>query len=216
MVWAGAIAHRSRDNSTRFIEVIAVPSLRDACHRSSLLNWFSLKGRQPIEFMPPMIKRPPLPSEDKRWRIVNGTMRRNGFARDALIETLHTVQESFGYLDRPALRFVADSLRVPLSQAYGVATFYHFFTMKPPGEHTCLICLGTACYIKGAATLLGAAEELLGIKAGETTPDRRTSLITARCIGTCSLAPAVVMDGETIGNMETASLRKRLEGWKPS
>jgi bidirectional [NiFe] hydrogenase diaphorase subunit len=166
--------------------------------------------------MPPTIKRPLLPSEDKRWRIVNGTMRKHGFARDALIETLHTVQESFGYLDKPGLRFVADSLRVPLSQAYGVATFYHFFTMKPPGEHTCLICLGTACYIKGATTLLGEAEALLGIKAGETTADRRTSLITARCIGSCSLAPAVVMDGETVGNMETARLRKRLEGWKPS
>jgi bidirectional [NiFe] hydrogenase diaphorase subunit len=166
--------------------------------------------------MPATIKRPALPSEDKRWRIVNGTMRKHGFARDALIETLHTVQESFGYLDKPGLRFVADSLRVPLSQAYGVATFYHFFTMKPPGEHTCLVCLGTACYIKGAAMLLDEAEALLGIKAGETTPDRRTSLITARCIGSCSLAPAVVMDGETMGNMEAASLRKRLEGWKPS
>jgi bidirectional [NiFe] hydrogenase diaphorase subunit len=85
--------------------------------------------------MPLTSKKPPLPSEDKRWRIVNGTMRRHGYARDALIETLHTVQESFGFLDKVSLRFVADSLRVPLSQAYGVATFYHFFTMKPPGEH---------------------------------------------------------------------------------
>lgn len=143
-------------------------------------------------------------------------MRRHGYSRDALIETLHTVQQTFGFLDKESLQFVAASLHVPLSRAYGVATFYHFFSMKPPGEHTCLICLGTACYIKGAATLLGAAEDLLGIKAGETTPDRRTSLITVRCIGTCSLAPAVVMDGETIGNMETAGLRKRLEGWKPS
>lgn len=98
--------------------------------------------------MPSTAKKPPLPSNDKRWRIVNGTMRRRGFARDALIETLHTVQEYFGYLDKPSLKFVAESLRVPLSQAYGVATFYHFFTLKPPGKHTCLVCLGTACYIK--------------------------------------------------------------------
>lgn len=166
--------------------------------------------------MPPTLKRPPLPSDDKRWRIVNGTMRKHGFARDALIETLHTVQESFGYLDKPALRFVADSLRVPLSQAYGVATFYHFFTMKPPGVHTCLICMGTACYIKGAGTLLNQAEEALGLKAGETTADGNASLITARCIGSCSLAPAVVLDGETTGNVEPASLRRKLEGWKPS
>jgi bidirectional [NiFe] hydrogenase diaphorase subunit len=166
--------------------------------------------------MPTTVRRPPLPTEDKRWRIVSGTMRRHGFSRDALIETLHTVQESFGYLDKQSLNFVADSLRVPLSQAYGVATFYHFFTMKPPGAHTCLICMGTACYIKGAGTLLSQAEASLGIRAGETTPDAQASLITARCIGSCSVAPAVVMDGETVGNVEAPILRKRLEGWKPS
>ena len=93
---------------------------------------------------------PPLPSDDKRWKIVNGTMRKNGFARHALIETLHTVQSSFGYLDDDAIRFVAKSLRVPLSQAYGVVTFYHYFSLKPPGKHTVTICAGTACYIKGA------------------------------------------------------------------
>lgn len=166
--------------------------------------------------MPPTVRRPALPSEDKRWRIVTGTMRRHGFARDALIETLHTVQESFGCLDKQSLKFVAESLRVPLSQAYGVATFYHFFTMKPPGAHTCLVCMGTACYIKGAGALLNEAETALGIHAGETTSDANASLITARCIGSCSVAPAVVMDGEMIGNTNPAALRKKLEGWKPS
>jgi hypothetical protein len=74
--------------------------------------------------MPLYSERPPLPSDDKRWRIVNGTMRKNGYSRNALIETLHTVQASFGFLDMPAIKFVAQSLRVPLSQAYGVVTFY--------------------------------------------------------------------------------------------
>ena len=166
--------------------------------------------------MPATIRRPPLPTEDKRWRIVSGTMRRHGFSRDALIETLHTVQESFGYLDKQSLKFVAESLRVPLIQAFGVATFYHYFTMKPPGLHTCLICMGTACYIKGAGRLLSDAEAYLGIRAGETTPDAQASLITARCIGSCSVAPAAVMDGETVGNVEASTLRKKLEGWKPA
>src|SRR5271170_7767790 len=125
-------------------------------------------------------KKPLLPSDDKRWRIVNGTMRRHGYARDALIETLHTVQESFGFLDENSLKFVAESLRVPLSQTYGVATFYHYFTLKPPGKHTCLVCLGTACYIQGAGQLLNQAGKELGIEAGETTPDARVSLLTAR------------------------------------
>ena len=92
----------------------------------------------------PAFTPPPLPSDDKRWKIVNGTMRKNGFARHALIETLHTVQSAFGYLDDDAIRFVAHSLRVPLSQAYGVVTFYHYFSLKPPGKHTMTICEGTA------------------------------------------------------------------------
>ncbi len=104
--------------------------------------------------MPLALKKPSPPSEDKRWKIVDATMRRHGHAPDALIETLHTVQECFGYLDKSALRYVAESLRVAFSQVYGVATFYHFFTLKPQGRHTCVVCTGTACYIKGASGLL--------------------------------------------------------------
>jgi bidirectional [NiFe] hydrogenase diaphorase subunit len=160
--------------------------------------------------------KPNLPSEDKRWRIVNGTMRRHGYSRDALIETLHTAQQTFGFLDKESLEFVAASLRVPLSQAYGVATFYHFFSMKPPGEHTCLVCLGTACYIKGAGQLLSHAEKKLGIKAGETTEDARVSLLTARCLGSCSVAPVVVFDGDLVGNAQGEQLRKQLNTWLAS
>ena len=116
---------------------------------------------------------PPLPSDDKRWKIVNGTMRRHGYARNALIETLHTVQSSFGCLDDNAIRFVARSLHVPLSQAYGVATFYHHFSLKPAGKHTCTVCIGTACYIKGADKLVAAAEKEPGIKPGGTTRRRQ-------------------------------------------
>src|SRR5512137_1886406 len=102
---------------------------------------------------------PVLPAEDRRWKIVNATMRRLGYSPNALIETLHTVQETFGYLDDVALRFVAKTLRVPLSRAYGVATFYHFFNLKPPGRHTCVVCMGTACYIKGAGQLVEAVQK---------------------------------------------------------
>lgn len=163
--------------------------------------------------MPATRTKPPLPSDYKRWRIVNGTMRRHGYARDALIETLHTVQQSFGFLDKESLKFVAASLRVSLSQTYGVATFYHFFTLKPPGEHTCLVCLGTACYIKGAAGLIAQAEKTLGIECGETTPDSKASLLTARCLGSCSVAPVVVYDGELVGNERNDQLQARLEKW---
>ncbi len=149
----------------------------------------------------PAFTPPPLPSDDKRWKIVNGTMRKNGFARHALIETLHTVQSSFGYLDDDAIRFVANSLRVPLSQAYGVVTFYHYFSLKPPGKHTMTICTGTACYIKGTDKLVAAAEKRLGIPQGQTTKDGNISLMTARCVGACGRAPVVLTDGELQGQM---------------
>ncbi len=140
-------------------------------------------------------------------------MRKNGFARHALIETLHTVQSSFGFLDDDAIRFVATSLRVPLSQAYGVATFYHYFTLKPPGEHTITVCAGTACYIKGADHLIAAAERKLCVKQGQTTPDGKVSLMVARCVGACSRAPVVLCDGEVVGEMSNEQLLGQLERW---
>ncbi len=156
---------------------------------------------------------PPLPSDDKRWKIVNGTMRKNGFARHALIETLHTVQSAFGYLDDESIRFVAQSLRVPLSQAYGVVTFYHYFSLKPLGKHTLTICAGTACYIKGADKLLAESELKLGVTQGQTTPDGNVSLMTARCVGACSRAPVVLCDGEVSGEMSREQLIEQLERW---
>jgi len=153
------------------------------------------------------------PSHDRRWKLVSATMRRHGHRRDALIETLHTVQQSFGYLDQDSLRYVALSLRVPLSRAFGVATFYHYFSLKPPGEHTCVICMGTACYIKGAQLLVAEIEKSFGVKPGQTTADGRISLLAARCIGSCGLAPAAVFDGEVAAKLTPAELQGRLHRW---
>lgn len=156
---------------------------------------------------------PAPPSTDKRWKLVDATMRKAGGQSRGLIETLHTVQAAFGYLDEVALRYVALCLRVPLSRAYGVATFYHFFTLKPGGRHSCVVCLGTACYIKGAQHLLEAVQRTLDIAPGETTADGEVSLLTARCLGSCGLAPAVVYDQEVAGKVEPASLQQHLEKW---
>ncbi len=103
-------------------------------------------------------------------------MRRLGNQPHALIEALHTVQESFDYLDADWLRFVATSLRVPVSQAYGVETFYHYFTLKPSGKHTCVVCTGTACYIKGAGKLLSEMENKYGL-----SPVRPLRMAIFRC-----------------------------------
>src|SRR5580700_8079749 len=160
--------------------------------------------------MPSYVARPTPPNQDKRWKLVDATIRRQGQQARGLIETLHTVQEAFGYLDEGALRYVAVSLRVPLSRAYGVATFYHYFTLKPAGEHTCVVCTGTACYIKGAGQLLSTMERDLGIRPGETTADGKVSLLTARCLGSCGLAPAVVYDQQVAGKVATAAIREHL------
>ncbi len=159
------------------------------------------------------VAKPTAPTQDKRWKLVDASMRRMGQHSRGLIETLHTVQEAFGYLDEQALRYVAMSLRVPLSRAYGVATFYHFFTLKPAGRHTCVICLGTACYIKGAQQLLDTVQWDLDVSPGETTADGGVSLLTARCLGSCGLAPAVVYDQEVAGKVDTQSLRAHLKKW---
>jgi len=153
------------------------------------------------------------PTDDKRWKIVQATMRRHGHAPNSLIETLHTVQETFGFLEKRSLEYVSLALRVPLSRVYGVATFYHFFTLKPPGEHVCVVCMGTACYIRGAQKVLQDIEQTAETKAGETSPNGRVSLLTARCLGSCGLAPNAVFDGEVVGKLTPAEAHKRVEGW---
>jgi len=157
--------------------------------------------------------KPEPPTDDKRWKIVEATMRRNGYSRHALIETLHTVQSSFGFLDEESLRYVAASLAVPLSSVFGVATFYHLFALKPQGEHTCVVCTGTACYIKGAPQMLEHLREEYGVGDGETTADDKLSVLTARCIGACSMAPAAVFDGQMKGELDPAALDAQLDQW---
>ena len=151
------------------------------------------------------------PRDDKRWRQVDVRIRRLGARPDALIEVLHTVQEVFGYLDDDALSYVSEALSVPPSRVLGVATFYSHFTLKPQGEHTCVVCTGTACYINGASGLLDEIVRTLGVEAGATTPDGKVSVLKARCLGACSLAPAVVIDGEVHGKATPAGLKTLLE-----
>ncbi len=146
------------------------------------------------------------PTEDKRWKIIETTMRRNDFQPDALIESLHSVQQTFGFLDVPSMRWVAGALKVPLSKVYGVATFYHFFTLKPQGKHVCVVCMGTACYIKGGKQLLDEVQRHYGITEGQTTKDGELSLLVARCIGACGLAPTAVVDGQVLGKRSATEL----------
>jgi bidirectional [NiFe] hydrogenase diaphorase subunit len=161
--------------------------------------------------MPAYLQKVQPPSDDKRWKIVAATMKKLGNRPSALIEALHTLQQVFGYLDKPGLIFVAAVLKVPPSQVFGAATFYHYFTMKPQGRHSCIVCTGTACYIKGSTALLKSIEAREGVKPGQTTPDGRLSVLTARCFGACGLAPVAVVDGEMESRLTSEVLERRLE-----
>src|SRR5512144_504212 len=152
-------------------------------------------------------------SGDKRFKILEAHIKKHQFKQDALIEVLHKAQELFGYLEDDLLLFVAYKLKLPASRVYGVATFYHFFTLKPKGQHTCVVCMGTACYVKGADKVLAAIEQKAGIKAGETTADNQLSLLTARCIGACGIAPAVVYDGTVTPRQTAEQALEQVKGW---
>jgi bidirectional [NiFe] hydrogenase diaphorase subunit len=132
---------------------------------------------------------------------------------DALIEVLHAAQGIFGYLETDLMIYVAHALKLPLSRVYGVATFYHFFRLKPAGRHTFVLCTGTACYVKGANAIQQAIEDRCGVKFGETTHDKVISLVSARCIGSCGLAPVVVLDDVVAAKQIPASALERIEAW---
>jgi bidirectional [NiFe] hydrogenase diaphorase subunit len=146
---------------------------------------------------------------DNRYKRVEQTMKRLGYDKSALIEALHSAQETFGYLEKEVLLFIARRLSLPIGKVYGVATFYHHFIMKPQGKHSVIVCLGTACYIKGANEILQKLEKKLGITVGQTTANKMVSLLSARCVGSCSLAPVVICDNKLSGKVCTdASLAK--------
>jgi bidirectional [NiFe] hydrogenase diaphorase subunit len=148
-------------------------------------------------------KNPPAKVEevrtDPRYKLVDRTLKRFHYQQDALIEVLHTAQEAFGFLDDDLMIYIARALKLPQSWVYGVATFYHFFSLEPQGEHTCVVCMGTACYVKRAAEIIATVQDEFGIAPGETTADGKLSLATARCLGSCGLAPVMVIDNQVLG-----------------
>jgi len=137
----------------------------------------------------------------------------NRYARNPsqIIAILHEIQDAERYLPEPDLRYVANELKIPVSQIFHIATFYKAYSLKPKGKHICNVCMGTACHVRGAPLVLEELERKLGIKAGDTTEDREFSLSTVNCLGACALGPLVTIDGEYFGNMNTAKVEKMLE-----
>ena len=150
------------------------------------------------------------PSGDARFDLIDRTLKRANYQQDALIEVLHTAQETFGFLEDDLLVYVARQLKLPLSWVYGVATFYHFFSLKPQGEHNCIICMGTACYVKRAGEIVALLKKEFGVDPGETTLDNQLSVASARCLGSCGLAPVLTIDGEVLGRETPESTLEKL------
>jgi len=150
---------------------------------------------------------------DRRWKLVRHTMQKHNFSKRALIETLHVIQDAFGYIDDEAIAYVAQELKIPLSKVHGVVTFYNSFTSKPAGEHTLLLCTGTACYVKGADKIIEYMKEAFDLAPNQTTPDNKLSFLTARCLGACGLAPVMILDGQIMGKMSVDEMKAKIEEW---
>jgi bidirectional [NiFe] hydrogenase diaphorase subunit len=142
---------------------------------------------------------------DERLSAVDAHVRRTHRDQDQLIQVLHVAQDVYGYLNNDVLRYVAHALRLPPSLVYGVATFYHLFSFDPPGEHVCTVCTGTACFVKGSDDMVARLAAQFDLPVGQTSTDNRLTLRTARCLGSCGLAPVLVLDGAVHGRMDPGS-----------
>ena len=131
-----------------------------------------------------------------------------------LINVLHKCQEHFGYLPAEVQEVVSNELIVPVAKIYGVVTFYSFFTMTPKGKHPISICMGTACYVRGAEKVLEEFKKELGLQVGQTTNDGKFSLSSLRCVGACGLAPVVMVGNKTYGRVAPDDVRNILKEYE--
>ncbi|MBN1515158.1 NAD(P)H-dependent oxidoreductase subunit E [Candidatus Sumerlaeota bacterium] len=128
--------------------------------------------------------------------------------RGSLIMALHEIQNTFGYVPRSVSLQLAHLMDVPLARIYEVLTFYNYFRLDPPGKNTISVCMGTACYLKGAPKLVEAFAEELGVQEGETTPDGQFFLQSVRCVGCCGLAPVVVVNGTVMSKVDVSQVKE--------
>jgi NADH-quinone oxidoreductase subunit E len=131
-----------------------------------------------------------------------------------LISVLHEVQSHYNYLPEDALRYLSQKTAIPITRLYSIASFYHFFSLKPKGKHQIHVCMGTACHVKGGHKILDELQRRLGIQEGETTADMQITLDAVRCVGACSLAPVVVVDSDTHRHVSLKKARDLLKKYQ--
>lgn len=131
--------------------------------------------------------------------------------KGGLIPVLHAVQQLFGYLPEEELHTISEGLDIPMTEIYGVASFYHLFSLEPKGEHVIKVCLGTACYVKGSQAILNRMSQELNVEVGKTTADGKFTLESTRCLGACGLAPVMTVDDKVYARVTLDDVRKILD-----
>ncbi len=131
-----------------------------------------------------------------------------------LISILHKAQELYGYLSQDVMSEIANEMEIPTAHIWGVATFYHYFSLKPKGKHSISVCLGTACYVKGAEEILNTIRGELKIDFGQTPEDNLFTLQEARCLGACGLAPVIMIDDKIYGSLNPKKVIEIIRGYK--
>ena len=131
--------------------------------------------------------------------------------RGLLIPLLHGIQGIYGYLPEDVLQYASEKLDIPMSEIYGVASFYHFFSLKPKGKHVIRVCMGTACYVKGGQAILNRLSKELDVTAGNTTEDGLFTLEATRCVGACGLAPVITIDDKVYSKVTLDDVRRILD-----
>lgn len=152
-----------------------------------------------------------LEANKERINSFRGFINDNREKQGALMPVLQEAQDSFGYLPTEILEIVSDELSIPISEIYGVTTFYSQFTFIPKGQNDISVCLGTACYVKGAEKIMAEIEKVLDIKSGGTTTDLKFSITPTRCVGACGLAPVINVNEDTYGHLKAEDIKGILE-----
>jgi len=153
-------------------------------------------------------------TETGNFKDIDAILEKHDITKGGLVGVLQDVQTIHKYLPQDALRYLSGKLNVPVSQVYGLATFYRAFSLKPRGKYVVSLCMGTACHVRGAEKILEELQRILKIKPGETTDDLRFSLEAVNCLGACALGPLMEINGEYFGKMTTAKVKTILKKYE--
>lgn len=148
---------------------------------------------------------------DERMEKVKDILEEYRSVKGSLIPILHSVQKLYGYLREDVLQVVSEDLNIPMTEIYGVASFYHLFSLEPKGEHIIKVCLGTACYVKGGQIILNRLEQELNLEVGKTSADGKFTLEATRCLGACGLSPVITVDDKIYARVTLEDVRRILD-----